>query len=56
MTEQEDELRASPKDLNLAISQIDEKSKQRFKIAFEEVNAKFSQVFPIIFGGGEATT
>ena len=54
LTEQEDELRASLEDLNTAIAQIDEKSKQRFRIAFEEVNAKFSQVFPIIFGGGEA--
>ncbi len=54
LTEQEDELRASLEDLNLAISQIDEKSKLRFKVAFEEVNEKFSQVFPIIFGGGEA--
>ena len=54
LTEQEDELRASLEDLNVAISQIDEKSKQRFRIAFEEVNQRFSQVFPIIFGGGEA--
>ena len=54
LSDQENELRASLQDLNTAIAQIDEKSNQRFKTAFEEVNAKFSQVFPIIFGGGEA--
>ena len=54
LTEQENELKASLVDLNTAISQIDEKSKLRFKTAFDEVNSKFSQVFPIIFGGGEA--
>ena len=32
----------------------DEKSKFRFKEAFDEVNSKFTKVFPIIFGGGEA--
>ena len=52
--EQEIELRASLEDLTTAIEKIDIKSKERFKLAFEEVNAKFTQVFPIIFGGGEA--
>lgn len=51
---QEEELRKSLEDLEVAISHIDEKSKQRFKVAFEEVNARFTKVFPIIFGGGEA--
>ena len=41
-------------DLQTAIQHIDEKSKERFKDAFSEVNERFSKVFPIIFGGGEA--
>lgn len=51
---QEEELKTSLEDLEKAISHIDEKSKQRFKIAFEEVDVRFRKVFPIIFGGGSA--
>ncbi len=51
---QEEELRASLEDLEAAIFHIDEKSKERFKTAFHEVNIRFEKVFPIIFGGGEA--
>ena len=51
---QEEELKKSLTDLQTAIQHIDEKSKERFKEAFTEVNERFSKVFPIIFGGGEA--
>jgi chromosome segregation protein len=51
---QEEELKKSLTDLETAIAHIDEKSKERFKEAFGEVNERFSKVFPIIFGGGEA--
>ena len=51
---QEEELKKSLVDLQTAIHHIDEKSKERFKEAFTEVNERFSKVFPIIFGGGEA--
>ena len=51
---QEEELKKSLTDLQTAITHIDEKSKERFKDAFTEVNERFSKVFPIIFGGGEA--
>jgi chromosome segregation protein len=51
---QEEELKRSLTDLQTAIAHIDEKSKERFKEAFTEVNERFSKVFPIIFGGGEA--
>ncbi len=51
---QEVELKKSLEDLELAISHIDEKSKLRFKEAYDEVNIRFTKVFPIIFGGGEA--
>ncbi|EQC46294.1 chromosome segregation protein SMC [Bacteriovorax sp. BSW11_IV] len=52
---QETELRGSLQDLQTAIGHIDEKSKERFAIAYEEVNTRFQKVFPIIFGGGSAT-
>jgi len=51
---QETELKQSLEDLETAIAHIDEKSKVRFKEAFNEVNIRFEKVFPIIFGGGEA--
>lgn len=51
---QETELKKSLDDLETAINHIDEKSKVRFKEAFNEVNVRFEKVFPIIFGGGEA--
>ena len=51
---QEEELKTSLEDLEKAIEHIDEKSRQRFKIAFEEVDVRFRKVFPIIFGGGSA--
>lgn len=51
---QEKELKESLDDLSLAIEHIDQKSKERFKVAFEEVNERFQKVFPIIFGGGNA--
>jgi chromosome segregation protein len=51
---QEEELKKSLNDLQIAIQHIDEKSKERFKDAFTEVNERFSKVFPIIFGGGSA--
>ncbi len=51
---QEAELKQSLEDLEKAIGHIDEKSRQRFAIAFEEVNTRFQKVFPIIFGGGSA--
>ena len=52
---QEQELKKSLEDLERAISHIDEKSRARFKVAYEEVNQRFQKVFPIIFGGGNAT-
>lgn len=51
---QEVELKQSLEDLETAINHIDEKSRVRFKEAFDEVNMRFTKVFPIIFGGGEA--
>ncbi len=54
LSEQERELKQSLDDLQLAIDHIDQKSKERFKVAFDEVSIRFQKVFPIIFGGGNA--
>lgn len=54
LRDQEAELKKSVEDLETAIAHIDEKSKKRFKDAYDEVNMRFTKVFPIIFGGGEA--
>lgn len=54
LVEQQAEIQKSLADLLLAINQIDEKSKSRFEEAFNDVNERFSKVFPIIFGGGSA--
>jgi len=54
LKEQEQELIASLEDLEKAIDHIDFKSKERFKVAFDEVREKFKRIFPIIFGGGNA--
>ncbi len=51
---QENELKSSLEDLEKAIVHIDERSKKRFKSAFEDVNTRFEKVFPVIFGGGSA--
>jgi len=51
---QEVELKSSLEDLQKAIIHIDEKSKARFQVAYDEVNMRFQKVFPIIFGGGSA--
>jgi chromosome segregation protein len=55
LKDQEEELKASLEDLEKAITHIDEKSRERFKLAFNEVNERFQKVFPIIFGGGSAS-
>ncbi|MBF0207199.1 MAG: hypothetical protein HQK53_09960, partial [Oligoflexia bacterium] len=52
--EQEEELLKSLTDLQNAINYIDEKSKLKFKEAFQEINQRFQKVFPILFGGGNA--
>ncbi|MBL6988824.1 MAG: chromosome segregation protein SMC [Bacteriovoracaceae bacterium] len=54
LKEHEQDLTKSLLDLQQAITHIDEKSKKRFKLAYEEVSSRFEKVFPIIFGGGNA--
>ncbi|HET7313623.1 chromosome segregation protein SMC [Salinisphaera sp.] len=40
--------------LEAAISRIDRETRQRFKSTYDQVNSRFSDMFPQLFGGGEA--
>lgn len=37
-----------------AISKIDKETRARFKETFDQVNARFQELFPTVFGGGKA--
>ncbi|MDY0190549.1 MAG: chromosome segregation protein SMC [Desulfuromonas sp.] len=54
LTGQRADLTSSIEDLQTAINQINRTSRRRFKEAFEQVNAKFTEVFPRLFVGGHA--
>lgn len=55
LTDQRNDLQRSIDDLHSAISQINRTTRRRFKEAFEQVNAKFQEVFPRLFVGGVAS-
>ncbi len=54
LTEQEDDLKKAVDSLYATINAINKTTKERFKDAFEEINAKFQEMFPFLFNGGEA--
>ena len=54
LTQQRDDLNQSLEDLHKAINQINRTTRRRFKETFEQVNAKFQEVFPRLFRGGKA--
>jgi chromosome segregation protein len=54
LSEQKADLEKSMADLQSTIDKINRISKERFFRAFEEVNKQFTQVFPALFGGGQA--
>ncbi len=51
---QRDDLLRSIQDLEKAIERINKTSEDRFFRAFEEINKRFEQIFPLVFGGGMA--
>jgi len=53
LTEQVDDLLQAISSLGKAISKIDKESEKRFKEAFEIMDAKFQEIFPRLFRGGE---
>lgn len=52
-SEQEDLLKAV-EDLESSIKRMNQESRKRFKETFDAVNIKFQELFPQVFGGGEA--
>ncbi len=52
--EQRSDLEKAVANLKQTISEIDKKSRDRFKASFEEINESFKKVFPRLFGGGKA--
>ncbi len=54
LVSQRDDLLASIDDLHAAIARINRTTRQRFKVAFEQVNARFKEVFARLFVGGSA--
>lgn len=40
--------------LEQAIAKIDRETRMRFRETFQKVNQRFSEMFPVLFGGGEA--
>jgi chromosome segregation protein len=51
---QKEDLEKSLEDLAKAIQRINRTTRERFSKAFEEINAKFGEVFPRLFQGGRA--
>jgi chromosome segregation protein len=52
---QKNDLERSLEDLAKAIQRINRTTRERFSKAFEEINAKFGEVFPRLFQGGRAS-
>jgi chromosome segregation protein len=54
MNQQREDVFDAIKNLETTISEINQTSEERFREAFEFVNAKFTEVFREVFGGGSA--
>jgi chromosome segregation protein len=54
LTEQQEDLQKSVDSLQSAITRINRTTRERFKVAFDEINAKFKENFPRLFNGGKA--
>ncbi len=54
LLDQEEDLKRSLDMLENAIKKINRTTRKRFKETFEEVNRRFSELYPQLFGGGEA--
>ena len=55
LASQKEDLEKSLEDLSKAIQRINRTTRERFSKAFEEINAKFGEVFPRLFQGGRAS-
>jgi len=54
LSSQKEDLETSLEDLAKAIQRINRTTRERFSKSFEEINAKFGEVFPRLFQGGRA--
>ncbi|TYO98318.1 condensin subunit Smc [Geothermobacter ehrlichii] len=54
LLEQQEDLRQSLHGLQTAIAKINRTTRKRFRETFDQVNAKFQEVFPRLFQGGRA--
>ncbi len=54
LTAQQEDLRQSLEGLQTAITRINRTTRKRFRETFDQINAKFQEVFPRLFRGGSA--
>ncbi len=54
LTQQQDDLNKSIAELEEAITKINSTTRKKLRDAFDQLNAKFSEVFVLLFGGGKA--
>lgn len=54
LTKQQEDLTESKAQLMRVIDRINRICSKRFKETFDQVNERFTKVFPVLFGGGEA--
>ncbi|KRL63994.1 chromosome segregation protein SMC [Lactobacillus psittaci] len=54
LTKQQDDLLKAKEDIEKSMTSLDEEVKRRFKSSFEKIAKSFSQIFPVVFGGGNA--
>lgn len=54
LSKQQEDLVAAKEQLKRVIDRINRVCSKRFKDTFEQVNERFTKVFPVLFGGGEA--
>jgi chromosome segregation protein len=54
LTDQQEDLQKSVDSLQSAITRINRTTRERFKVAFDEINTKFKENFPRLFNGGKA--
>jgi chromosome segregation protein len=54
LSQQESDLIEAKEQLKKVIDKINKICSKRFKDTFEQVNERFTKVFPVLFGGGEA--
>ncbi|WP_147418176.1 chromosome segregation protein SMC [Salinisphaera sp. Q1T1-3] len=54
LAEQHADLTDALTTLESAIARIDKETRERFRTTYEQINRRFSEMFPQLFGGGEA--